>query len=99
MRFQAEVEPVAGVLRVFDRNMVPGVDPYIFSATVVYSENGKTVELKGVTSTTVPFIRLRGIVCYAMFIRGVNTIKWTRKKDGKNHTVIMDTKKYAKADS
>jgi hypothetical protein len=92
--YVADIEPVAGILRVFKRGMVPGVDEYEFAATVVYSEDGKTAELMGVTSRDGSFVAVRQAVFKALWIRGVSTLIWNRRKDGKKRLVRIDLVSY-----
>jgi hypothetical protein len=92
----ADIEPVAGVLRVFERGSVPGVDPYIFSATVVYHDNGKTVEFKGVTSDGTSFVKLRHAIFKALWISGVDKVIWDRVKNGQRRRIIIDLHSFFK---
>lgn len=94
--FFADIEPLVGVLRVFHRGDKAGRDPYEFSATVVYHDDGKTVELKGVkTNDPVQFVRLRDAIFKAFWVRGVNTLIWDRRaSDGQVRRIKIHLDSY-----
>lgn len=94
--YVADIEPVAGILRVFKQGTVPGVDEYEFAATVVYSEDGKTVELMGVTSRDGSFVAVRHAIFKLLQTQGVKTLIWNRRKNGKKRLVRIDIDSYLK---
>ena len=93
--FVADLEPVCSILRVFARGTVPGVDEYVASCTACYSNDGKTVELKGITSDGTSFTRFRTAILRQFYINGVNTVLWERRKsDGSKRQVRVDLDTY-----
>ena len=80
MRYQAVIEPISACIRIFEDASVPGKDPYIWSATVVYHNDGKAVEFKGVTTNgKVPFSAMRKDVLGYLDSLGIEEIMWTRR--------------------
>ena len=94
--YVADIEPSVGILRVFKKGKVPGEDEYEFAATVVYSEDGKTVELKGVTSRDGSFVAFRLAIFKLLQLKGVKTLIWSRRKNGKKRIVRIDVDSYLK---
>jgi len=91
-----DVEPLVACLRVFKKGTIPGVDPYDLAATLVYSNDGKTVELKGVTSNgQASFQKFRLLLFQYLNDNGVKFMKWERRKNnGTKKIVIIDTKTF-----
>lgn len=90
------IEPVSAVLRVFLPGKQPGRDPYALAGTSVYSDDGKTVELKGITSReddSTDFLAMRRQIARAFYLQGVDVLKWERRRsDGRVKVVYLDTK-------
>jgi len=89
MTFIATIEPVAGCIRVFAPEDRPGKGPYIFSAPVVYSNLGKTAEVRGATKRKRPgkpdpsMQKLVAAIKAELIATGVTLVWWERKlKDG-----------------
>jgi hypothetical protein len=93
MQFHAHIEPLTAVIRIFKENSIPWQDAYEFAATVVYSNDGKTAELKGVSTGGTSLASMRAVVGEAFWVRGVDTVKWQRRRrDGSIKRVYMDTR-------
>ena len=77
------LEPCVDILRAFD-NGKPFEDPFIMSATVVYSERGKIATIKACNS----FAGLSKEAIRAAFqARGVELVTWQRLKNGSFKTI------------
>lgn len=93
MQYEATIEPISSCLRVFKRGASFGADPYEFSATVVYHQDGKVAELKGVrTGGDVSFVAMRRAICTAFYIQGVDYVFWERRSKTEKKRVFMDTR-------
>ncbi len=92
--FVGDIEPVSAILRVFSRGAVPGVDEYEFSCTVIYRDDGKTAELKGITSRGLNILHYRHAVFKSLYLQGVNTVIWDRRKDDKTRKITVDLHSY-----
>ena len=89
---KVDLEHVASCIRVWADDAIPYVDPYLFSATVRWID-AHTVELMGVTSAGTDFVATRHDVCERLYLAGVDTLIWVRKKRGKpDRTVRLDTR-------
>jgi len=85
--YVAKIEPITGVLRVYESDQATDQDEYLFAATVVWL-NDKTIELKGVTSAGLPLID--GIKALRAEARklGIETICWERRQPGKPSKMV-----------
>lgn len=95
--FFANIEPVAGVLRVFQDGMIPGVDPYEFAATVVYHDDGESIELKGITSKSNNFLRMREAICKVLYDNNIKKLIWDRHlSNGQIRRIEFEVEAYMK---
>jgi hypothetical protein len=82
---QAKIEPLAGVIRVFDQGKAYG-DPYRFIITVKWLDP-ETVELIGATQAPTPS-EWRAIK-EALIAGGVKFVTWVRKSGANPRTVRL----------
>ena len=89
-KYVAVIEPVIGIIRVFKHDQVAMVDPYEFSATVLYSENGEVAELAGATSKGgISFTHFREAIFKELYRLGVKHLKWNRRSKNRDKRYVM----------
>ena len=89
--FKADIEPLSACLRVFPADARPGVDPYLFSASVVWVDK-HTVELKGVKMDEGNWLSItaRRAVFDALRSMGVTHFRMRRvRPDGREKVVTL----------
>jgi len=74
----ATLESCVDILRVFRDDAIPYVDQYEFSATVIYSDMGKTAYIKGMTSNLRSIVAMRSAIRQAFQEKGVSLVCWDR---------------------
>lgn len=89
MSYSIHLEPVVDLLRIFKLPLEYG-DEFEFVATVVYSDGGKTAEIKGVKSKNFPLISVREILWAEFAKKGVETVKFQRYKNKQSYYICTN---------
>lgn len=89
--YTADIEPLSACLRVFPDGARPGIDPYLFAASVVWVDKS-TVEIKGLVmrdGQELP-ITARGPVFESLRSMGVTHFRMRRvRADGSEKVVTL----------
>lgn len=77
------LEPTVEVLRIFKAGACPFESPFLASGIVVYSDHGRTAEIRGLHATAaLDFVSLRAGLRTLFAGRGVDTVVWESLHDG-----------------